>query len=90
VAVCRSTNDLVEALKHAGYSQPTNGKELVLLLQNICRQESKDLELLMKYSGNPKSMPFKDAKQAAFDLILQKILLEKLGAAMNILTIEMQ
>jgi len=82
--------DLVETLKYAGYSPPTNGKELLQLLENICDKTKKDLLLLMKYSDNKKSAPFKDAEQAAFDLILQKILLEKLGAAMNILTIAMQ
>lgn len=82
--------DLLESIKQAWYSPPSDGRDLTNLLEDICRKSSSDLHVLTQYSVNKKAVSFKDAERAAFDLILQKILLEKLGATMNILTVAMQ
>ena len=82
--------DLVDSLKRAGYPNPVDGKSLISLIQTIINNMIKDLEVLHNYSPNQKSITFSDAQRAFFDVILQKILLEKLGATTGIITTAMQ
>lgn len=82
--------DLSDSLRRAGYPNPTDGKSLISVIETIINKMINDLELLSRYSPSQRAITFADAQRAFFDIILQKILLEKLGATTGIITTAMQ
>jgi hypothetical protein len=80
-----SFSNLIEDIKKNHYNEPVDGEILIVLLVNIIRQTSTDVNTLTSKSTKPA-----DVEIAAIDLIRQKILLEKLGGMMGIITTAMQ
>jgi len=81
--------DLIDTLKRNGYDAPIDGKTFVLLLVNVTDNMIKALQVLRDYSLR-KSGTYKDAEQAFYVIISQKILLEKFGATTSIISIATQ
>jgi hypothetical protein len=76
--------ELINLIKQNGYKQPTDWKSYLMLLSSIADKVVTDLDAMIK----PKDLP--GLQNAFFDLISQKVLLEKIGASSGFITISMQ
>jgi hypothetical protein len=80
----RQYYDLMVMLDQNGYREPNDWGSYTTLLMAITDRVVADLRILR---DNPKNMPI--LQRAFFDLISQKILLEKIGTMSGVITISM-
>ena len=84
----KAYDELVIALREAGYPEPTDSKSFFGILIGITDHYTSDLKQLM---SPPSGLQGQQAMVSAFlDLIKQKILLERIGSTSGIITIAMQ